>query len=88
MRLKRQRRSKDVAASITDAARACEEATGHLAAARDLIAVQAERARAERATIIAALRKMRASNNLARLIMDTVEKESGGDAGTAGTGTD
>ena len=85
MRLRR-RRAKDIAASIEEAARASEDATGRLEETRDLIAVQGERARAERVTIIAALKRMRADNNLARLIMETVEKETGipDDAGAGG----
>ena len=85
MRLRR-RAPKDVTASIEAAATAREEATSRLRETRDLVAVQGERARAERVTIIAALKRMRADNNLARLIMETVEKETGipDDAGAGG----
>jgi hypothetical protein len=84
MRLRRAH--KDVKASITGAVRAREEATARLAETRDLIAVQRERARAEKATIIASLKKMRAANNLSALIMGDVEKGTGtgDDAGAAG----
>jgi hypothetical protein len=76
-----------VTASIEAAATAREEATRRLAETRDLVAVQGERARAERVTIIAALKRMRENNNLARLIMDTVEKETGtGDDASGGGG--
>ena len=85
MRLRR-RAPKDVTASIEAAATAREDATQRLQETRDLVAVQGERARAERVTIIAALKRMRADNNLARLIMETVEKETGipDDAGAGG----
>jgi F0F1-type ATP synthase membrane subunit b/b' len=82
------RRHKEIASSIDAAVRAREDANDRLAAARDMIAVQGERARAERATIITALRRMREQNNLARLILDTVEKETGDDAGAAGRRSD
>ncbi len=84
MRLRR--RPRDVKASIEDAVRAREDANTRLAEARNLIAGQRERARAERATIIASLRKMRAQNNLSRLILDSVERDTGAahDAGKAG----
>jgi len=84
MRLRR--RPRDVRASIAGAVRAREDANTRLAEARDLIAGQRERARAERATIIASLRKMRAQNNLSRLILDSVERDTGAahDAGTPG----
>ena len=82
------KRRKDVAASIEAAQQARDDANKRLAAARDVIAVQGERARAERVTIIAALAKMRQQNNLARLIMDTVEREAGNDAGSAGRRSD
>lgn len=86
MKLRRRRPVKDVAASIEAAARASEDATGRLAEMRDLIAVQQERGRQERVTIIASLRRMRENNNLARLILDTVEHETGAgdDASSAG----
>jgi len=75
-----------VRASIEDAARAREEANLRLVTARDLVAVQRERARAERVTIIAAIRKMRESNNLSGLIFDGLEQEMGAadDAGKTG----
>lgn len=84
MRLRRRRPAKDVAASIEDAARAREDATGRLEEARDLIAVQRERARYEQATIIAALKRMRENNNLARMIMDTVERDTNDAGGGSG----
>lgn len=84
MRLRR-RAPKDVVASIKAAAVAREDATSQLQQARDLIAVQNERARAERVTIITALKRMRADNNLARLIMDTVEHETGEGTGETGS---
>ena len=77
MRLRR--KPSDISASIEDAVRAREDATTRLGEARDLIAVQRERARAERVTIIASLKKMRAANNLAGLILDDVEKNTGAD---------
>lgn len=85
MRLLR-RRPSDVKASIEGAVRAREDATTRLAEARDLIAVQRERARAERVTIIASLKKMREANNLSGLILDSVERDTGAgdDAGKAG----
>ena len=86
MRLRR-RAPKDVTASIETAAAAREDATKRLQETRDLVAVQGERARAERVTIIAALKRMRANNNLAALIMDTVEKDTN-DAGGGGGGAD
>jgi hypothetical protein len=75
-----------VTASIEAAVRARADAAGRLAEARDVIAVQSERARSERKTIIAALRQMREANNLSRLIMDTVERDTGAsdDAGASG----
>ncbi len=78
MRLGRKRRE-DVAASISAAARARENANEQLAVARDVIAVQRERARRERETIITALKKMRQSNNLGALILDAVEKDVTGE---------
>jgi hypothetical protein len=78
------RRPRDVKASIEGAVRARDDATTRLAEARDLIAVQRERARAERATIIAALKKMREANNLAGLILDSVERDTGDGDGRAG----
>jgi hypothetical protein len=82
----RRRAPKDITASIENAVRAREDAAGRLKETRDLIAVQGERARSERVTIIAAIKKMRETNNLAGLILDDVEKGTGadGDAGTAG----
>ena len=82
MRLRR--RPRDVKASINDAVRAREDAATRLAEARDLIAVQGERARAERVTIIAAIKRMREQNHLSQLILDTVEKETGDGDGKAG----
>ena len=82
MRLRR--RPSEVTSSIDEAVRAREDANQRLADARDVIAVQKERARYERATIITSLKKMREANNLAALIMDTVEREAGDDAGQAG----
>lgn len=86
----RRRRHKEISASINEAARASREASERLAAARDLIATQKERYRAERVTVIAALRNMRQQDNLARMLLDTVEKEAGNadDPGAAGGGTD
>jgi len=78
------RRPSEVASSIEAAARARDDANQRLADARDVIAVQRERARHERETIIKSLRKMRETNNLAALIMDSVEREAGDDAGKAG----
>ena len=73
----RRRARKDVAASIDAAARARDDANARLAETRDLLAVQNEQARDERHTIIAALRRMREANNLARMILDTVERQTG-----------
>jgi hypothetical protein len=70
------RKHKEIASSIDAAVRAREDANERLAAAQNAIAVQRERARAERLTIITALRKMREQNNLARMILDTVERET------------
>ena len=83
MRLRR-KTARDIASSIDEATRARDDANARLADARDVIAVQRERARHERETIIAGLKKMRQQNNLARLIMDTVEREAGDDSGQAG----
>ena len=82
MRLRKRKR--DVIASIDAAAHASSDAQARLAEARDTLAVQRERARGERETIIAAIKRYREQNNLARLILDSVEKETGNDAGTAG----
>jgi hypothetical protein len=83
--VRRLRRTKeDVKASIDEATRASEEAAGRLAEARDLLAVQKERARSERVTIIAALKRMRAANNLAGMILDTVEQQTGEPGETGG----
>lgn len=73
----RLRRHRDITASIEAAARASAETTQRLAETRDLIATQKERGRNERVTIIAALKKMREQNNLARMLLDTVEQETG-----------
>jgi len=81
------RRRGDIAASVEAAVRARDDANGRLAAARDMIAVQLERARAERVTIIASIKRMREQDSLARLILDNVEKETGG-GGEAGSGAD
>ena len=78
------RKSKDVKASIGAATRASEEAAGRLAETRDLLAIQQERARNERATLIASLKRLRAANNLSKMILDTVERESGGPGETGG----
>ena len=83
----RSRKAKDIAASLAAAERAREDANARLAELRDATAVQKERSRHERATIIASLQKMRQQNNLARLIMDTVEREAGNDTGAAGSGS-
>lgn len=79
----RPRRHKDVKSSIRAATKAAEEAAERLAATQDMLAVQKERARAERITIIAALKRMREANNLARMILDTVEREAGEPGETA-----
>ena len=86
MKLRRRRPASDVAASIKAATQAREDANTQLAEARDVIAVQGERARHERATIITGLRKMREQNNLARLILDTVEQETGTGHDTSAAG--
>jgi hypothetical protein len=82
MRLRRGRPRDDIRASADAAVAAREEAAARLAETRDLVAVQAERARNERVTIIAAVRKMREQENLAGLILDEVERGAGGDPGT------
>jgi hypothetical protein len=76
--VKLRRKRKDIRASIDAAIRARDNANGRLAEARDIIAAQKERARGERATIITALARMRQQNNLARMILDTVERGTGG----------
>jgi hypothetical protein len=76
------RRRDDIRASAAAAVTARAAAAAKLAETRDLIAVQAERARNERATITAAVRKMREQDNLAGMILDEVERGAGGDAGT------
>jgi hypothetical protein len=81
MRFRKGRRPDDIRASADAAVRARENATARLTETRDLIAVQAERARHERATIIAAVRKMREQNNLAGMILDEVERGTDGDPG-------
>ena len=83
----RRRRHREITASINDAARASAEAAERLAAARDLIAAQKRLYRSERVSVIAALKKMRAQDNLARMLLDTVEKDAGA-ADEAGCGTD
>lgn len=80
----RLRRHRDVKSSIGAAVRAKDDANHRLTEARDVTATQQERARAERATIITALARMRQANNLARMLLDTVERETGGDHGEAG----
>ncbi len=82
MRLRKHRR--DITASIEAAARAATETAERLAQTRDLIAVQKACLRTERATVIASLKKMREQNNLARMLLDTVEREAGNDARAAG----
>lgn len=81
----RLRRHRDVKSSIGAAVRAKDDANHRLTEARDVIAAQRERARAERATIITALARMRQADNLARMLLDTVERETGehGEAGGA-----
>jgi hypothetical protein len=81
MRLPRRRPPEDIRASADAAVTAREEAGARLAETRNLIAVQSERARHERATIIAAVRKIREQDNLARLILDEVERGTGSDPG-------
>jgi len=87
MRLPNRRRPDDIRASADAAVAAREEAAGRLAETRDLIAAQAERARRERATIIAAVRRMREQDNLAAMILDDMERGTGGDPGAASGGT-
>jgi hypothetical protein len=84
----RRRRKQDVVESIDAAARASRDSGERLADARHQLAGQRERARIERITIIAAIRRMREQDNLARLILDSVEREAGSDAGTARGGAD
>ncbi len=80
MRLRKRRR--DVTASIQAAARAYDETAARLAETRDIIAVQRERGRSERETIIASLKRMRQANNLAEMLLDTVEREANGATGS------
>jgi ABC-type transporter Mla subunit MlaD len=80
MRLRKRRR--DITASIEAAARASAETAARLAETRDLIATQRERARSERTTIIASLKRMRETNNLARMLLDTVERDAHGADGS------
>jgi hypothetical protein len=88
MRFRNRRRSpEDIRASADAAVTAREEAAGRLAETRDLIAAQAERARRERATIIAAIRRMREQDSLAGLILDDLERGAGGDTGADSGGT-
>ena len=68
----KRRRHSDIRASIDAAVRARDDANDRLAGTRDLIAAQRKRAAAERAAIIIALARMRAQDNLARMILDTV----------------
>lgn len=65
------------------AIRARDDANDRLAKAHDLVTEQKDRARAERGTIITALKRMRQQNNLAGLLLDTMEREAGGGAGAA-----
>jgi hypothetical protein len=81
MRLRR-RRPKEIKESSDKAVVAREEATSRLAETKDLLEAQAARARYERATIIAAVRKIREQDNLAGLILDDIERGSGGEPGT------
>ena len=74
MRL-RKRRNGEIADSIEAARQASEESAGRLTETRELLATQKEHARNERVTIIEALRKMRAANNLSQMILDSVEKD-------------
>jgi hypothetical protein len=81
------RNSREIRASIDAAVRARDDANERLTVMRDLIAVQKERARSERVTIIAALRRMRSQDNLARMLLDTVEREAAGnEPGALGSG--
>ena len=81
MRFRKGRRPDDIRASADAAVTAREGASARLAETRDLIATQAERARQERATIIAAVRKMRQQDSLAGLILDDIERGAAGDPG-------
>jgi hypothetical protein len=81
MRFRIGRRGRDITASADAAVTARKAAAAKLAETRDLIAVQAERGRMERATITAAVRKMREQDNLAGLILDDIERGAGGDPG-------
>jgi hypothetical protein len=81
MRFRIGRRRDDITASADAAVTARKTAAAKLAETRDLIAVQAERVRVERATIIAAVRKMREQDNLAGMILDEVERGAAGDPG-------
>jgi hypothetical protein len=76
MRLRR-RRPASISFSIAEAVTARENAAAQLAEARDVIAVQRGRARAERKTIIGGLRALREQNSLADLIMGEIEKQAG-----------
>jgi len=77
----RRRHPKEIRASASAAVSAREEAAARLAETRELIAAQSERARRERATIIAAVRRIREQDSLAGLILDEVERGTGGDPG-------
>jgi hypothetical protein len=81
MRFRIGRRPGDITASADAAVAARKAAAAKLAETRDLIATQAERARNERATIIAAVRKMREQDNLAGLILDDMERGAASDPG-------
>lgn len=81
MRFRKGRRRDDITASAAAAVTARKAAAAKLADTRDLIATQAERGRNERATIIAAVRKMREQDNLAAMILDDIERGADGDPG-------
>ena len=87
MRFKKGRPPDVIRASADAAVTAREEAGARLAETRDLIAAQAERARHERATIIAAVRRIREQDNLAGLILDGIERGAGRDPGADSGGT-
>ena len=88
MRFRKGRRRDDITASADAAVTARKTAAAKLAETRDLIATQAERARSERATIIAAVRKMREQDSLAGMILDDVERGAGSEPGGDGGGAD
>ncbi len=80
----RLRRRRDITASAAAAAAATEQSAARLSEARQRLAASRELARAERAAITASLRRMREKDNLAELILGTVEREAGNDTWTAG----